>query len=230
MLNEIFNFEKLFDIFNYIFWFFILNVLFWVLNIPLIIFLLFVGITGILTYFPLFLFCLIPTMPAFTVILYCMNKLHKNKSLTVFSDFIKGFRLNFKQSLVIWILELISVFILYSNIRFFSTVISNSLVINSLFICLLILIVIVTPYICLIVSKFSMSNLQIIRLSFILTFTRPILTITNVLLILAFLVLFELSPSITILFFSTALAFCLVFVNRVLLRELEDISKKNNQS
>lgn len=228
MLNEIFNFERLFEIFSYIFWFFILNVLFWFMNIPLILFLLFVGVTGILTYFPLFLVCLVPTMPAFTVILYCMHKLYKNKTLTLFSDFFKGFRLNYKQSLIIWIIELLAIFIIYSNIRFFSMVTSHSLILNCLFISLLILIVAITPYIYLIISKFSMTNLQIIRLSFILTFTRPILTITNILLVLVFLVIFEISPSVTVLFISTALAFSLIFINRALLRELEDISKNNN--
>ncbi|EIA29498.1 Putative membrane protein, partial [Candidatus Arthromitus sp. SFB-4] len=74
MLNEIFNFEKLFDTFNYVFWFFILNLLFWIFNIPIILFFMFIGISRITTYFPLFLVCLLPTAPIFTVLLYCVNK------------------------------------------------------------------------------------------------------------------------------------------------------------
>ena len=226
--NEIFNFEKLFDFFNYIFWFFILNVLFWLLNIPLIIFLVFIGLKGILIFFPLFLLCILPTMPSFTVILYCMNKLYNNKSIRLLHDFIRGFKLNFLQSFLVWFIELLAVFFIYSNIRFFTIAISGSLILNSLFICLLILITVITPYIYLLISRFSMSSLQIIRLSFILTFTRPLLTITNILLALVFLVLFEIFPSITTLFISTAYAFSMIHINKALLKHLEDISKKNN--
>ncbi len=228
MLNEIFKLDKLFEVFNYIFCFFILNILFWGMNIPLIIFFVLVGINGPLTYFPLFLFCLIPTMPAFTIILYCMNKLYKNKNVEVVKDFIKGFKLNFKQSLIIWIMELIIVFLIYSNIRFFTIATSNFLILNCMFIGMLILISIITPYIFLIISRFSMTNLEVIRLSFILAFTRPILTITNLLLIIFFLIVFEINPALTVLFLSTALAFSQIFINRALLKELEDISKKNN--
>lgn len=228
MLNEIFKLDKLFDVFNYIFCFFALNVLFWGMNIPLIIFFMFVGISGTLTYFPLFLFCLIPTMPAFTIILYCMNKLYRTKNVDIIKDFVKGFKLNFKQSLIIWSTELVIVFLIYSNIRFFTIATSNFLILNCMFIGMLIMISIVTPYVFLIISRFSMKGLQIIRLSFILTFTRPVLTITNLLLIIFFLIVFEINPALTILFISTTLAFSQIFINKALLNELEDISKKNN--
>lgn len=227
MLNEIFNLDKIFDTFNYIFWFFTLNILFWILNIPLVLFFVFIGIKGIFTYFPLFLTCLIPTMPAFTIILYCMNKLYRNKSIDVLSDFFKGFKLNFKQAIFIWSIELFAIFLIYSNIKFFSLV-TNSLVITSLFAGVLLLIAAITPFLFLLISKFSMTNLQVLRLAFILTFTRPILTITNLLLIIVSLVLFEISPGTIILFISTLLGFALIFVNRVLLNELEDISRNNN--
>lgn len=228
MLNEIFKLDKLFDVFNYIFYFFALNVLFWCMNIPLIIFFMFVGISGTLTYFPLFLFCLIPTMPAFTIILYCMNKLYRTKNVDIIKDFVKGFKLNFKQSLIIWSTELVIVFLIYSNIRFFTIATSNFLILNCMFIGMFIMISIVTPYVFLIISRFSMKGLQIIRLSFILTFTRPVLTITNLLLIIFFLIVFEINPALTILFISTTLAFSQIFINKALLNELEDISKKNN--
>lgn len=227
MLNEIFNLDKILETFNYIFWFFTLNLLFWVFNIPIILFFVFIGISNILTYFPLFLVCLIPVMPTFTVILYCMNKLYKNKNIEVIPCFLRGFKLNFGQALFIWCVELVAIFLIFTNINFFS-VAANSFIIPALFICLLILISAMTPYLFLIISRFSMTSLQVLRLSFILTFTRPLLTITNLLLVLVFMVLFEISPAIIILFISTLLGFCLIFINRTLLSELENISKNNN--
>lgn len=227
MLNEIFNLDKILETFNYIFWFFTLNLLFWVFNIPIILFFVFIGISNILTYFPLFLVCLIPVMPTFTVILYCMNKLYKNKNIEVIPCFLRGFKLNFGQALFVWCVELVAIFLIFTNINFFS-VAANSFIIPALFICLLILISAMTPYLFLIISRFSMTSLQVLRLSFILTFTRPLLTITNLLLVLVFMVLFEISPAIIILFISTLLGFCLIFINRTLLSELENISKNNN--
>lgn len=227
MLNEIFNLDKILETFNYIFWFFTLNLLFWVFNIPIILFFVFIGISNILTYFPLFLVCLIPVMPTFTVILYCMNKLYKNKNIEVIPCFLRGFKLNFGQALFVWCVELVAIFLIFTNINFFS-VAANSFIIPALFICLLILISVMTPYLFLIISRFSMTSLQVLRLSFILTFTRPLLTITNLLLVLVFMVLFEISPAIIILFISTLLGFCLIFINRTLLSELENISKNNN--
>lgn len=227
MLNEIFNLDKILETFNYIFWFFTLNLLFWVFNIPIILFFVFIGISNILTYFPLFLVCLIPVMPTFTVILYCMNKLYKNKNIEVIPCFLRGFKLNFGQALFVWCVELVAIFLIFTNINFFS-VAANSFIIPALFICLLILISVMTPYLFLIISRFSMTSLQVLRLSFILTFTRPLLTITNLLLVLVCMVLFEISPAIIILFISTLLGFCLIFINRTLLSELENISKNNN--
>ncbi|HJD00313.1 MAG TPA: DUF624 domain-containing protein [Candidatus Dwaynia gallinarum] len=227
MLNEIFNLDKILETFNYIFWFFTLNLLFWIFNIPIILFFIFIGISNILTYFPLFLVCLVPVMPTFTVILYCMNKLYKNKNIEVIPCFLRGFKLNFGQALFVWCVELVTIFLIFTNINFFS-VAANSFIIPALFICLLILISAMTPYLFLIISRFSMTSLQVLRLSFILTFTRPLLTITNLLLVLVFMVLFEISPAIIILFISTLLGFCLIFINRTLLSELENISKNNN--
>lgn len=226
MLNEIFNMDKLFDTFNYVFWFFVLNLLFWIFNIPIILFFLFIGITGITTYLPLFLVCLIPSMPTFTVILYCMNKLYKNKTISLFKDFVIGFKHNFLQALVVWCVELIILFIIYSNIKFFSMVM-NSLVLNGLFIGLLILIAIVTPFLFLVISRFKMPTMSALRLSLTLTFTRPILTVTNILICLVFLILFELSAAI-LLFISTLLAFAMIYVNRALFNELEEIANNTN--
>ena len=99
-MSEIFNLEKIFDVFNYIFSFFALNLLFMFFNIPVILFFLFVGISNIFNYLPLFLLCLLPTVP-FNILIYCMNKFFKNKDLNIISDFKKGFLLSFKQSIFI---------------------------------------------------------------------------------------------------------------------------------
>lgn len=222
-MGTIFNIEKMLDFFNYVFWFFLLNLFFMVLNIPLVSFLTFVGISKISTYLPLFLLCLIPLGPSFTTLLYCMGKIIKNKDINIIKDFIKGFKLNFIQSLTIWCFELILIFMLYSNIKFFSNM-NNATIITCIFIGLALLLTLLTPYIFILISRFSMSTVQLIRASLILTFTRPILTITNIVVFLFTLVLFEVAPSTMVIFIVSILSFLLLFTNKALLIELEEQS------
>ncbi|ATD54174.1 DUF624 domain-containing protein [Clostridium chauvoei] len=219
-MNEVFNIQKLLDFFNYVFWFFLLNIFFMILNIPVVLFFLFVGISNIFTYLPLFLVTLIPTGAAFTTLLFCMGKIVRDKDLSVLKDFIRGFKMNFKQSTLFWCAELFIIFILHSNIKFFSTVKYN-LVLTCIFTGLLILLALVTPYIYILISRFSMKNLDLIKASIILTFTRPILTICNVLIAAITLILFEVSPGTTVLFISSVFTFLLAFSNKALLRDLE---------
>lgn len=226
-MQEIFNLDKIFDTFNYIFWFFLLNIFFMIFNIPVILFFLFVGISDVFTYFPLFLVCLIPTVPAFTVLLYCMGKLIRTKSLDIVKDFIKGVKLNFLQSLSMWIPELLIILALYSNVKFFSTV-NHNMLLTCLFASLLILVAAVTPHLYILMSRFSMKNFDLLKTSFILTFTRPIITITNILILIVSLVLFEIAPGTMALFIASILAFSLIFTNKALLLELEQASKNNS--
>lgn len=227
MFNNFFNFEKIFDAFNYVFWFFLLNLIFMLFNIPILLFILFIGISGIFTYFPLFLFCLLPTMPSLTIILYCMNKLIINKDLNIIKDFTNGFKLNFRQGFFIWLFEIIMFLTLYFNIKFFS-VIKYNLILVCIFYVLTTILLLVTPFIFILISKFKMNSIDLLRTSFILCFTKPILTITNLLLFILMLILFEVTPGTTILFLSSLLSFSLMFVNKSLLNELEILSKKQN--
>lgn len=229
MFGNFFNFEKIFDSFNYVFWFFLLNLFFMLFNIPLILFFIFIGISNIFKYFPLFLICLLPAMPIFTALLYCMHKIIVNKDLNIIKDFTNGIKLNFKQSFLIWFIELLLIIIIYFNIRFFS-LIKYNVVLVCLFSAIAIIIAAVTPFIFILISRFKMKTIDILRTSFILCFTRPILTITNLLLFIFSLILFEITPGTIILFISSLLSFSLLFINKSLLYELEDISKKQNIS
>lgn len=226
-LNKYFNFEKIFDYFNYIFCFFILNCIFLLFNLPLVLFFIFIGISNIGTYLPLFFICLIPTMPAFTILLYCMNKLLVNKDISIKKDFINGFKLNFFQALFIWIIELILIFMLQLNIRYFSTINPN-IILVCIFSSIILFLAIITPYIFILISKFKMPVLSILRTASILSFTRPILTVSNILLFIISLIIFELIPGTIILFIFSLLAFALMFINKYLIAELQDISKKQN--
>lgn len=215
-----FNLQKVLNAFNYVFWFFCLNTFFLIFNLPLILFFIFIGLEGIFTYLPLFLLTLLPLMPSLTVLFYCMGKLIREKDLDLFHDICKGLKLNFKQSLLIWSGELILILILVSNIRFF-TLYKFNLFLTCIFIALSILLLIITPYIFVLISRFSIKSYDLIKNSLILAVTRPILSITNILIILACFVLFEITPGTTVLFVSSIFSFLILFCNKPVLEYME---------
>ncbi|WP_297523273.1 DUF624 domain-containing protein [uncultured Clostridium sp.] len=220
-MTNIINVEKILTFFNYIFWFLTLNILFLVVNTPLVLFLLFVGISRIGTYLPLFLLCAIPFAVSFTSLLYCMDKLLKNGEVEPFKDFKRAYKSNFKNATLIWIVELITIFILYTNIKFFSQV-NGSILFTGIFTGLLFVLLFITPHIFTLTSKFSMNILSTVKSASILTITRPIITISNILCLLATLVLFEINPATTVLFIGSVATFLMAFANKTLVKELEE--------
>ncbi|WP_300349242.1 DUF624 domain-containing protein [Clostridium sp.] len=225
-MSEFFNLEKILTLFNYIFWFFMLNIFFIVLNIPVILFFMFIGLRNVTTYLPLFLISLIPFGASFTTLLYCMRKLIKYKDISLIEDLKKGLKYNFKQSTIMWSLELLLIFLLSFNLRFFSTTYYN-LILSSLFIGFLIITLLTTTYIFVLISRFSMNSIEILRASVILTFTKPLISIGNVLIFLFTLILFEISPGTTVIFMGSIASFLVMLLNKNLLENLEE---KSNQT
>lgn len=217
---ETFNLQKVLNAFNYVFWFFCLNIFFLIFNLPLVLFFLFIGLDGIFTYLPLFLLASLPLMPSITVLFYCMGKLIREKDLDLFQDVCKGLKLNFKQSLLIWAGELILILILVSNIRFF-TLSKFNLFFTCIFIALSILLLAITPYIFILISRFSIKSYDLIKNSLILAITRPMLSITNILILLACFILFEITPGTTVLFIGSIFSFLIVFCNKPILEYME---------
>lgn len=219
-MTNFINLDKILTFFNYVFWFLTLNIIFLILNAPLVFFFVFVGISSISTYLPLFLICAIPFGVSFTSLIYCMDKLLKNKEIAPIKDYFKSIKSSFFNSTIIWIVELFIVFMLYTNIKFFTSIGAN-IAIKGFFTLLLLIILCITPYIFILTGKFSMNILSTIKSATILTITRPISTVSNILCLLVTLVIFEINPATTFLFIGSIATFLIVFVNRILLGELE---------
>ncbi|MGL5647946.1 MAG: DUF624 domain-containing protein [Clostridium sp.] len=222
-MSEIFNIEKILDACNTIFNFFLLNLFFLILNIPLLLFFFTLGINKITTYLPLFLLCCIPLAPSACALFHVMNSFLKNKGFNIFHDLKRGLKLNYKQALFIGCLELLLILVLHSNIVFFSSVYKNT-ILTCLFAGFLIILLATTPFIFLLMTKFKMTSLKTIKTALILTITRPVLTVTNILLLAVSLVVFEVSPGTTVIFIFSLLSFLLVFSNRILFSQLEENS------
>ena len=224
-MKDYFNIERLMTYCNYVFYFLCINLLCVVLNIPLFLFIIFIGIKQIPVYFPLFLICCIPIPVSFCACFYCMSKFLKNKDLNIFKDFIKGIKYSFFQSTFIGIIYLIIIFILYTNIKYS---IDNNLNINLLFFFIILLSFILLSSInsLLLISKFSIKTTQILKYSFIITFTKPTLTLANGFCFVFGIYIFTIYPIQMFFFLFSLISFFVYIINKHFLSYLEENNYK----
>lgn len=222
-MNELFSLEKILSFFNTIFFFFVINLFFMICNLPSILFLIFIGFSNISTYLPLFLLCLIPLGPSLAAIFYSMYKLVTYKACPLIRSFFEGYKKNFKAGIAISLCQLIVIFILTCNIRIFASA-YPVFILHLLFIILFGIVILSIPYSYLLQIHFKMSLLEIIKASFTLVFTHPLLTLCNAMIFLFILMIFEITPGTAVLFMSSLYAFFILFSNKHLIKKLEDLA------
>lgn len=74
-MEELFHIEKISGFCEKVCYFFTINLLFIISNLPILLFLLFVGAGQIRECLPLFLLYLVPMAPALSSVMYTMNRL-----------------------------------------------------------------------------------------------------------------------------------------------------------
>ena len=89
-MEELFNIERVLGFCEKICYFFTVNLLFILSNIPVLLFLLFVGAGKIRECLPLFLLCLVPTAPALSAVMYAMNRLIQGTEGRALRDYKRG--------------------------------------------------------------------------------------------------------------------------------------------
>lgn len=219
------NIERIMTYCNYVFYFLCINIFCLILNIPLFLFMTFIGVKEIITYMPLFLICCIPFPCSFSSSLYCMGKFIKNKDLNIFKDFFKGVKNSFLQSTFIGIIYLSIIFMLLNNIIYS---IKNNISITLIFFFILLLTFILLSSInsLLLISKFSIKTFQIFKYSFIITFTKPTLTLANGFCIVFGIYLFTIYPLQMFFFIFSLISFFICLINRFFLTYLEENNYK----
>lgn len=219
-MSEAFSWERIMSFCNYIWYFLILNILFLFSNIPLFVFIFGIGISKIAELFPAFLLCLLPLGPSLCAIFHCMNKLIINKDIYSFREFVKGYKSNFVQSFFLGAIHLGIIFMLVMDIQLFTKIYPN-FVFTIIFIILLVLTILITPNLYLLIMKFKLKNLQVIKTALAITIGKPVLTLGNAAAFLVILILFEITAGTTFLFMGSVYGFLIVFMNKSFLETLE---------
>lgn len=209
----------LFTISNYFWWFLAANFYFVILNLPIV--LLLMGLrTGIIINPTIWFIalCCIPLGPSLTALLGVMGKLVREKDLNLTRDFFKAYKSSFKQSTLIWTIEVIIIALLFVDARYFLLI--KSKLVFVIFI-LILFILLVVFYALSIISRFYLRTVDILKLCF--TFSKLYLKtfLLNFMTLIAFGYIFFKIPVISILFLMSFYCYALMYNNSNILKTIE---------
>lgn len=220
-MAELFNIEKVLGFCEKVCYFFLINLLFVVSNLPVLLFLLFVGGSQIRECLPLFLICMVPMAPALSAVFYSMNKMIQGIEGNAWKDYKKGYCSDFRQTIMLGAGQVSVIFVFVTNMEFFAVQV-KILPLAVVFAVLAAAAVFVTPNLYMLVSRYEMKNLQIVKTGVTLLIARPIATLGNIVSFAAVLMAFELAAGTTVLFMGSVYGFLVMFLNQAVMRELEN--------
>lgn len=220
-MEELFHIEKVLGFCERVCYFFLVNLLFVGSNIPILLFLLFVGASQIRECLPLFLLCLVPMAPALSAVMYTMNRLIHGTERTAFKDYRRGYGSDFLQKISLGAGQMLVVFICWTNIEFFSMQVKIFPLVL-VFLVLFAAAVLVTPNLYMLASRYEMKNMQIVRTGTALLFAKPVAALGNIAALAIVLVAFELSAGTTVLFMGSVYGFLVMFMNQNVMQKLEN--------
>lgn len=219
-MEELFRIEKVLGFCEKVCYFFTVNLLFIISNLPILLFLLFIGAGRIRECLPLFLVCMVPMAPALSSVMYTMNRLIHGTEGKAFKDYKKGYCSDFLQKAELGAGQLLVILICWTNIEFFTLQIRIFPLII-VFIILFAATVLVTPNLYMLASRYKMKNIQIAKTAVTLLIAKPVSTLGNLVALGVILAAFEISAGTTVLFMGSVYGFLVMFMNQSIMRELE---------
>lgn len=228
MNNNNYGESKIYTITSYIMWFCLSSILFLLLNIPALFLLFFTkDINDLKNFGILAPIMLLPLGPSFTALLYSMGKLYREKDISAIKTFFKGFKISFKQSLFVWTLQTAIVYFLIIDISFLTKMGTNRYI-TSLWYGIIFLVILITIHVYPIISRFSMSTKDVLRLSFVYSIKKFFITITDIVSMGAIFFLFLKYPTIVMFFGPAVLAYIIMVNENNTIKEIEEKIKNKN--
>lgn len=219
-MGELFNIEKVFGFCEKVCYFFTVNLLFVLSNVPVLLFLLFVGAGQIRECFPLFLLCLLPLAVSLPAVMYAMNRLIGGVETGAFRDYKKEYCRDFLKKAGLGAGQLFAILLCRTNMEFFAVQL-RFVPLAAVFMLLLGVTVLVTPNLYLLASRYEMGNVQIVKTAVTFLIAKPGFTLGNVVAFALILAAFEISAGTTVLFMGSVYGFLVMFMGRDIMRNLE---------
>lgn len=219
-----FDKRSIYTITNYFYWFFMGNLYFLLLNIPLLLLLIKINYYGIMEASILEIFlCSLPLGPAFTALLGVMGKLLREKDVNITKDYFRMYKMNFRQAIFLWMIQLTILIILYVDINS----VKNG--IYFLFILLFLLVSVCGFYMFPIVSRFHIKSKEVIIMSIVYIFKKIKTTMLIIMTLLLNFMIFNLIPGISVLFVISLMCYAIMYFQNALLKaiETENYHRKN---
>jgi uncharacterized membrane protein YesL len=210
---------------NHVYWMLLGSVYFWLCNIPLLFVLFILNIElpeiDIISLVVFIFIAMIPVGPALTALMSAMGKLVREKDVNITKDYFKAYKANFKQSIVVWLIELTVLFIVVIDMIFFNRVTGGIY-----FIPLLISVGVVTlgmgTYAFPIISRFYLKTRDVLRLSFLYTVKRLGITIFNITILVITMALLLMYLPLAVFFAVSVACFVIMFYQKDLLKKFEE--------
>lgn len=210
--------RPLFIIINYIYMLFMINIYFVFSN--LLFFYGYFFADTAFDYLAIIFISLIPMGPALAAVFYTMGKLVREKEISPMKDFIKGYKQNFKISLSYWLGQLSLLFILTLN-YYYITRTGELTGLLPLFLSLGFFLLTLNLYAFPILTRFEMKTKNLWILSAYCFFKHWKLTLLNLTTVISFVFIYYQFASLLFLFFSSLLAYFLMYNLRNLFERLE---------
>lgn len=215
--------KPLYKAFNYVYYFFTTNMLFLVSN--LIFIMVYEAAEPNIYAYILLLITAIPMGPSISALLSVMGKLMKYKEIDVWKDYSGAYRQNFKQSLVIWILLLIVFGILLVDINFVKST-PNYQFLGMFFLGIMIILMLIVLYAFPILTQFHMKTIDIIKVSIYFSIRKIPTTAVKIVIIIGAFYLLRYLKIIGVTFFTSVIAYLIMFYDKSTFTELETKLKK----
>jgi len=214
-MNEMISDKPLFTIVNNFYAFLLVNACFMISNLLfLVVFFLGIGERSLM------LISLIPAGPALSGAFYAMGKLQREKQISPWTDYWKGYKQNFKIALVYWVIQLILLFILLNN-HYYITRTGNFSVFIFLNLALTIFVAGLNLYAFPIMVRFEMKVKDLWIISILYFFRHWKLTFLNVTTVISFAIIYFQFPFLTLLFLTSIVSFLVMLNLRKVLLEME---------
>ncbi|MDC7288985.1 DUF624 domain-containing protein [Blautia schinkii] len=223
MQNGAFNIERILGMCERFMYFLGVNLCFLAANLPVLLFFSLAGISQVRACLPLFLLCMVPFGPSLSAVFYCMNRLLNNTETSVFKNFLHGYKSDLSLKLTVSFLQMFCILVLWTNVEFFRYQMVIP-VLSVLFTVLFAVVICMTPTLYLLASRYRMSVRQLIQDAVILLITRPVITLGNIAAFALVLMFLEIQAGTTVLFMGTGYGFLVVFMNRKVIQELDEMS------
>lgn len=225
MFKELFNIEKILDACEKFLYFLEINFLFLISNLPVLLFFLFQGISHVREYLPFFLLCLLPAGPAMSAVFFSMNRILHGTETKALKDYKRGYTDSWWKKVILTAIWAGFIWVFWTNVEFFR-VFLQLVPLEILFIILFAGMLIMTPNLYLLASRYEMSIKNYLKGAVFLTVTKPAPAVGNVIALAFILMLLEIKAGTFILFLASIYGFLIVFMNRNVLHELDDRAGK----